>query len=164
MALSQYVAINFLTKFDKKGLERATKELKGFDKVVASGAFRLRAFAKAGGVAAAAGLTIFTKRAIDAALAQERLDKSLQLTLSSIGQGALASEITSFIQSLQTTTNVTEDQLVPAFQQLVAQTGEQLRAAVAAEREVCAQMVERLGQEGYGTLAIAAALRQGDKS
>jgi len=29
MALSQYVAINFLTKFDKKGLERATKELKG---------------------------------------------------------------------------------------------------------------------------------------
>jgi hypothetical protein len=45
-----------------------------------------------------------------------------------------------------------------------AQTGEQLRAAVAAQREACAQMVERLGQEGYGTLAIAAALRQGDKS
>jgi hypothetical protein len=124
MALSQYVAINFLTKFDKKGLERATKELKGFDKVVATGSFRLRAFAKAGGVAAAAGLAIFTKRSISAALAQERLDKSLQLTLSSIGQGALASEITSFIQSLQTTTNVTEDQLVPAFQQLVAQTGD----------------------------------------
>jgi hypothetical protein len=124
MALSQYVAINFLTKFDKKGLERATKELKGFDKVVATGSFRLRAFAKAGGVAAAAGLAIFTKRSISAALAQERLDKSLQLTLSSIGQGALASEITSFIQSLQTTTNVTEDELVPAFQQLVAQTGD----------------------------------------
>jgi len=124
MALSQYVAINFLTKFDKKGLERATKELKGFDKTVATGSFRLRAFAKAGGVAAAAGLAIFTKRSISAALAQERLDKSLQLTLSSIGQGALASEITSFIQSLQTTTNVTEDQLVPAFQQLVAQTGD----------------------------------------
>jgi hypothetical protein len=124
MALSQYVAINFLTKFDKKGLERATKELKGFDKVVATGSFRLRAFAKAGGVAAAAGLAIFTKRSISAALAQERLDKSLQLTLSSIGQGALASEISSFIQSLQTTTNVTEDQLVPAFQQLVAQTGD----------------------------------------
>jgi len=81
MALSQYVAINFLTKFDKKGLERATKELKGFDKVVATGSFRLRAFAKAGGVAAAAGLAIFTKRSISAALAQERLDKSLQLTL-----------------------------------------------------------------------------------
>ena len=29
MALSSNVVINFLTKFDKKGLERATKELKG---------------------------------------------------------------------------------------------------------------------------------------
>ena len=64
MALSQYVAINFLTKFDKKGLERATKELKGFDKVVATGAFRLKTFAKAGGIAAAAGLAIFTKNSI----------------------------------------------------------------------------------------------------
>jgi hypothetical protein len=124
MALSQYVAINFLTKFDKKGLERATKELKGFDKVVASGAFRLRAFAKAGGVAAAAGLTIFSKRAIDAALAQERLDKSLKLTLDSIGRGGFATEVNAFIQSLQSATNVSEEQLVPALQQLIAQTGD----------------------------------------
>ena len=41
---------------------------------------------------------------------------------------------------------------------------QRVQDAVAAEREACAQMVERLGQEGYGTLAIAAALRQGDKS
>ena len=39
MALSQNVVINFLTKFDKKGLQRATKELKGFDKVIASSKF-----------------------------------------------------------------------------------------------------------------------------
>ena len=124
MALSQYVAINFLTKFDKKGLERATKELKGFDKVVATGSFRLKAFAKAGGVAAAAGLTIFAKKAVDAALAQERLDKSLKLTLSSIGRGGFASEVSAFIQSLQAATNVSEEQLVPALQQLIAQTGD----------------------------------------
>jgi hypothetical protein len=86
MALSQYVAINFLTKFDKKGLERATKELKGFDKVVATGSFRLRAFAKAGGIAAAAGLVLFTKRSIEAALAQERLDKQLQLSLRTLDE------------------------------------------------------------------------------
>jgi hypothetical protein len=124
MALSQYVAINFLTKFDKKGLERATKELKGFDKVVATGAFRLKAFAKAGGVAAAAGLTIFAKKAVDAALAQERLDKSLKLTLDSIGRGGFATEVNAFIQSLQSATNVSEEQLVPALQQLIAQTGD----------------------------------------
>jgi len=124
MALSQYVAINFLTKFDKKGLERATKELKGFDKTVATGAFRLKSFAKAGGIAAAAGLAIFAKRSIDAALAQEKLDKQLQLTLASIGQQFQLPEIKSFIADLQRATNVTEEELVPAFRQLVAQTGD----------------------------------------
>jgi hypothetical protein len=124
MALSQYVAINFLTKFDKKGLERATKELKGFDKVVASGAFRLRAFAKAGAIAGAAGLTIFTQKSISAALAQEQLDKSLNLTLASIGKGGLTSEVMAFVESLQSATNVSKEQLVPALQQLITQTGD----------------------------------------
>lgn len=124
MALSQYVAINFLTKFDKKGLERATKELKGFDKVVATGSFRLRAFAKVGGIAAAAGMALFAKNSIQAALAQEQLDKSLKLTLNSIGKGALSAQVSQFIEGLQSLTNVTEDQLVPALQQLIAQTGD----------------------------------------
>ena len=124
MALSQYVAINFLTKFDKKGLERATKELKGFDKVVATGAFRLKTFAKAGGIAAAAGLAIFTKNSIQAALAQERLDKQLQLTLKSIGQEFALPDVKNFIEDLQRATNVTEDQLVPSLQRLIAQTGD----------------------------------------
>lgn len=123
MALSQYVAINFLTKFDKKGLERATKELKGFDKVVATGAFRLKAFAKVGGIAAAAGMAIFAKNSIQAALAQEKLDKQLQLTLRSIGQEFELPGVKTFIADLQRATNVTEDQLVPALRQLVAQTG-----------------------------------------
>lgn len=124
MALSQYVAINFLTKFDKKGLERATKELKGFDKVVATGSFRLRAFAKAGGIAAAAGMALFAKRSIDAALAQERLDKQLQLSLRSIGQEFELPGVKNFIADLQSATNITEDQLVPALRQLIAQTGD----------------------------------------
>jgi hypothetical protein len=124
MALSQYVAINFLTKFDKKGLERATKELKGFDKVVATGSFRLKAFAKAGGIAAAAGMAIFAKNSIQAALAQERLDKQLQLTLKSIGQEFDLPEVKTFIADLQRATNITEDQLVPALRQLIAQTGD----------------------------------------
>lgn len=124
MALSQYVAINFLTKFDKKGLERATKELKGFDKVVATGSFRLRAFAKAGGIAAAAGLAIFTKNSIQAALAQERLDKQLQLTLKSIGQEFALPDVKNFVADLQRATNITEDALVPALQKLIAQTGD----------------------------------------
>jgi len=124
MALSQYVAINFLTKFDKKGLERATKELKGFDKVVATGAFRLKTFAKAGGIAAAAGMAIFAKNSIEAALAQERLDKQLQLSLRSIGREFELPGVKVFIADLQRATNITEDQLVPALRQLITQTGD----------------------------------------
>jgi hypothetical protein len=124
MALSQYVAINFLTKFDKKGLERATKELKGFDKTIATGAFRLKAFGKAGGIAAAAGLAIFAKRSIEAALAQEKLDKQLQLSLKSIGEEFAISSVKTFIADLQRATNVTEDELVPALRQLISQTGD----------------------------------------
>ena len=124
MALSQYVAINFLTKFDKKGLERATKELKGFDKFVASSAFRLRAGLAAGGIATAASMALLAKRSLSAALAQEQLDKSLKLTLNSIGRGGMASEVGAFIEGLQSATNVSENQLIPALQQLIAQTGD----------------------------------------
>jgi hypothetical protein len=124
MALSQYVAINFLTKFDKKGLERATKELKGFDKFVATSTIRLRSFARTGAIAAAAGLTLFAKNSIQAALAQERLDKQLQLTLRSVGKEGLLPDIKIFIEDLQRATNVTEESLVPALRKLVAQTGD----------------------------------------
>ncbi len=124
MALSQFVAINFLTKFDKKGLERATKELKGFDKFVASSAFRLRAGLAAAGIASAASMALLAKKSLSAALAQEQLDKSLKLTLNSIGRGGMASEVGAFIEGLQSATNVSEDQLIPALQQLIAQTGD----------------------------------------
>lgn len=33
-------------------------------------------------------------------------------------------------------------------------------AAAAAENEQCARLIERMGTDGYGTLAIAAAVRQ----
>jgi len=123
MPLSQNVIINFLTKFDKKGLQRATKDLKGFDKFVATARFSLARFAKVSAIAAGTGLTIFAKKSIDAALAQERLDKSLQLTLSSIGKTGLLLQTKEFIENLQDLTNISEDQLTPALQKLIAQTG-----------------------------------------
>ena len=124
MALSQNVVINFLTKFDKKGLERATKELKGFDKTVAVSQRALKAGLFAGAVATGFALVKLGKSSIEAALAQEKLDKSLRLTLTSIGAEGLLPNIKVFIEDLQRLTNVTEDVLVPAFRQLVAQTGD----------------------------------------
>jgi len=124
VALSQNVVVNFLTKFDKKGLERATKELKGFDKTVAVSKKALKAGLFAGAVGAGFALLKLGKSSITAALAQEKLDKSLRLTLESIGAGGLLPNVKDFIDNLQRVTNVTEDQLVPALRQLVAQTGD----------------------------------------
>jgi tellurite resistance protein len=123
MALSKSVVITFLTKFDKKGLKRAEKELKGLDKTIAVTKANLSIWAKTAGVAAVYGLYRFAKSSITAALAQEKLDKSLQLTLKSIGKGGLAKETSFFIQQLQSATNVGEGELVPALQSLIAQTG-----------------------------------------
>ena len=124
MALSQNVVINFLTKFDKKGLDRATKELKGFDKLVAISSKGLKAGQFAGAVTAGFALLKLGKDSITAALAQEKLDKALRLTLQSIGVEGLLPNVKDFIDNLQRVTNVTEDQLVPALRQLVAQTGD----------------------------------------
>jgi hypothetical protein len=124
VALSQNVVVNFLTKFDKKGLDRATKELKGFDKAVAVSKKALKAGLFAGAVGAGFALLKLGKSSITAALAQEKLDKSLRLTLESIGAGGLLPNVKDFIDNLQRVTNVTEDQLVPALRQLIAQTGD----------------------------------------
>lgn len=124
MALSQNVVLNFLTKFDKRGLERATKDLKGLDKFIASSKFLGKAKLAAGFAAAGFALQKFAKVSIGAALAQERLDKQLRLTLQAIGKEGLLPDIKTFIEDLQRTTNVTEEQLVPAFRQLVSQTGD----------------------------------------
>jgi hypothetical protein len=118
------VVVNFLTKFDKKGLDRATKELKGFDKAVAVSKKALKAGLFAGAVGAGFALLKLGKSSITAALAQEKLDKSLRLTLESIGAGGLLPNVKDFIDNLQKVTNVTEDQLVPALRQLIAQTGD----------------------------------------
>ena len=124
MALSQNVVINFLTKFDKKGLERATKELKGFDKFVAVTSKGLKAGLYAGLITAGFALAKLGKSSIQAALAQEKLDRALRLTLQSIGAEGLLPNVKDFIDNLQRVTNVTEDQLVPALRQLIAQTGD----------------------------------------
>jgi hypothetical protein len=124
VALSQNVVVNFLTKFDKKGLDRATKELKGFDKTVAVSKKALKAGLFAAAVGTGFALLKLGKSSITAALAQEKLDKSLRLTLESIGAGGLLPNVKDFIDNLQRVTNVTEDQLVPALRQLIAQTGD----------------------------------------
>jgi len=124
MALSQNVVINFLTKFDKKGLQRATKELKGFDKVIASSKFATKAALVTAGIASAYALDRLAKSSVRAALEQERLDKSIEQSLSSINELGSLGSVKTLIADLQTATNITEDQLTPALNGLIISTGD----------------------------------------
>jgi hypothetical protein len=170
MALSQYVAINFLTKFDKKGLERATKELQGFDKVVATSTFRLKSFAKAGAIAAAAGLAIFAKNSIQAALAQERLDKSVEQSLRSINQLDQLPSVNAFISNIEKASNITKDILTPAINGLIIQTADLTKAqdlfTIALDTSVAAgldlnQVSDALGKASRGNFKALGALGLG---
>jgi len=124
MALSQSVVINFLTKFDKKGLQRATKELKGFDKFIASSKFVTKAALVTAGLASAYALDRLAKSSVRAALEQERLDKSIEQSLSSINELGSLGSVKTLIADLQTATNITEDQLTPALNSLIISTGD----------------------------------------
>jgi hypothetical protein len=123
MALSQNVVINFLTKFDKKGLQRATKELKGFDKVIASSKFATKAALVTAGIGAAIALDRLARSSVRAALEQERLDKSIEQSLTSINELGSLAGVKTFITDLQTATNITEDELTPALNGLIISTG-----------------------------------------
>jgi hypothetical protein len=124
MALSQNVVINFLTKFDKKGLQKATKELKGFDKFIASSKFATKAALVTAGIASAYALDRLAKSSVRAALEQERLDKSIEQSLSSINELGSLGSVKTLITDLQTATNITEDQLTPALNGLIISTGD----------------------------------------
>jgi len=123
MALSQNVVINFLTKFDKKGLQKATKELKGFDKFIASSKFATKAALVTAGIASAYALDKLAKSSVRAALEQERLDKSIEQSLTSINELGSLGSVKTLIADLQTATNITEDQLTPALNGLIISTG-----------------------------------------
>ena len=170
MALSQYVAINFLTKFDKKGLERATKELQGFDKVVATSTFKLKSFAKAGAIAAAAGLAIFAKNSIQAALAQERFDQSVEQSLRSINQLDQLPSVNAFISNIEKASNITKDILTPAINGLIIQTADLTKAqdlfTIALDTSVAAgldlnQVSDALGKASRGNFKALGALGLG---
>ncbi len=128
MALSQNVVINFLTKFDKKGLDRATKELKGFDKTVAVSRRALKAGLFAGAIAAGYGLMRLGKSSIEAALSQEKLEKSIEQSLRSINELGELSAVKTFILDLQSATNITKEKLTPALNALIIQTGNLTKA------------------------------------
>ena len=128
MALTSNVVINFLTKFDKKGLEKATKELKGFDAFIAKSKFAGKAALVAAGVASVIAMERLARSSVRAALEQEKLDKSIEQSLRSINELGAMSGIQTLIGDMQRATNITENELTPALNSLIIQTGDLAKA------------------------------------
>lgn len=128
MALSSNVVINFLTKFDKKGLDKATKDLKGFDGFIAKSKFAGKAALVTAGIAGVIALEKLARSSINAALEQEKLDKSIEQSLRSINELGQVASVKTFISDLQRATNISETALTPALNSLIIQTNDLTKA------------------------------------
>jgi len=109
--------VSAVSTFDNKGLKKGTKEISAFEK-------RVKSFAKVFAAAfSARALTNFSKKAVQAFMADEKAAKSLEQQLKNTGYQFSAPGVEMYIANLQKTTGVLDDELRPALQQLLTVTG-----------------------------------------
>lgn len=124
------IRVNIFSFFDPKGINNARKSFSALtDSNVASAkkqaiAMKLvgGAFATAG-VAATAFATKLARDGVRAALEDEKSLAMLNKTLNNLGVGFNAGSVDNFINKLQFSTGVADDQLRPALNRLVLATG-----------------------------------------
>ena len=109
--------VSAVSTFDNKGLKKGKKEVSVFEKQVKSFA---KVFATAFSVTA---LSRYSKAAVKAFMADEKAAKSLEQQLKNTGYQFSGPAVEMYIANLQKTTGVLDDQLRPAFQQLLTVTG-----------------------------------------
>jgi hypothetical protein len=109
--------VSAVSTFDNKGLKKGKKEISTFEKQVKSFA---KVFATAFSVRA---LTNYSKKAVQAFMADEKAAKSLEQQLKNTGYQFSSPSVELYIANLQKTTGVLDDELRPAFQQLLTVTG-----------------------------------------
>jgi len=109
--------VSAVSTFDNKGLKKGQKEIGAFDKT-------LKTLGKTfAGVFGAQKLLAFSKQAVAAFMADEKAAKALELQLKNTGFAFSAPSVEYYIANLQKTTGVLDDELRPAFQQLLTVTG-----------------------------------------
>ena len=109
--------VSAVSTFDNKGLKKGKKELSAFDKTVKSLG---KTFA---GVFGAQALFNYSKNAVKAFMADEKAAKSLEQQLKNTGFAFAAPSVEYYIANLQKVTGVLDDELRPAFQQLLTASG-----------------------------------------
>jgi hypothetical protein len=109
--------VSAVSTFDNKGLKKGKKEITAFEQTVNKLG---KTFAS---VFAAQKLLAFSKNAVKAFMADEKAAKSLELQLRNTGFAFSAPGVENYISSLQSLYGVLDDDLRPAFQQLLTATG-----------------------------------------
>ena len=142
--------VSAVSTFDNKGLKKGQKEISAFDKTIK----------KLGGtfasVFAAQKLTAFSKKAVAAFMEDEKAAKALEIQLRNTGFAFAAPEVENYIANLQRTTGVLDDQLRPAFQQLLTVTG-----SVSKSQEALNTALNISAATGKSVTEVSAALTRG---
>jgi hypothetical protein len=111
------IVVSALATFNGKALKKGKKEISVFDQQVKKLG---KTFAS---VFAAQRLLQFSKKAVAAFMADEKAAKSLEVQLRNTGFQFSAPGVENYIGNLQRLTGVLDDELRPAFQQLLTATG-----------------------------------------
>jgi hypothetical protein len=143
------IKVPILFQLNKLGLVGATKELKKLNNQTR--AFGLTSTLSIG--AASAALAAYTKRSVAAAVADQKAQATLAQTLKNVGQAFATDSVTTYIDSLQRVTGVSEELLRPAFEKLVRATGD-----VSEAQRLLNLTLDITASTGKSTEAVSASL------
>jgi len=118
------IKVPIFFQLNKLGIVGAQKELRKLTNQTKS--FGITSKLSIG--AASVALTAYTKKALAAAIADEKAQKALTQTLKNLGLAYSTVGVTNYIDSLQRATGVSEDLLRPAFQRLILVLGDVSKA------------------------------------
>jgi hypothetical protein len=144
------LVVSALSTFDNKGLKKGKKEVSAFEKQVKN-------FGKVfAGVFSATALLNYSKKAVQAFAEDEKAAKALEIQLRNTGFAFAAPAVEDYISNLQRTTGVLDDQLRPAFQQLLTVTG-----SVSKSQEALNTALNISAATGKSLTEVSAALTRG---
>ena len=144
------VVVSAVSTFDNKGLKKGKKEVSAFEKQV-------KTFGKTfAAVFSARALFNYSKNAVKAFAEDEKAAKALEIQLKNTGFAFSAPSVEYFIANLQKTTGVLDDQLRPAFQQLLTVTG-----SITKSQEALGVALDISAATGKSLTEVSAALTRG---
>ena len=144
------VVVSAIATWNGKALNKGKKDVSAFDKQVKQLG---RTFAS---VFTATALFNYSKKAVRAFAEDEKAAKALEIQLRNTGFAFAAPSVENYIGNLQRTTGVLDDQLRPAFQQLLTVTG-----SITKSQEALNTALNISAATGKSVTEVSAALTRG---